>query len=151
MSEGRNIYLNARKTAGLTQERWAELLGISAEAVRQYESGKILPADDIALTMSEVTCKPIFCYWHLQNKSRVAAAILPELDEKRLPEAVLTLIDAIYDFADDRVDRELIDIARDGVISEDEKERFDRIVEKIRTITSAAMVVSCARMERKGE
>ena len=62
----------------------------------------------------------------------------------RLPEAALTLIDAIYDFADDRLDRELIDIARDGVISEDERPRFERIVEKIRTITAAAMAVSCA-------
>ena len=38
-----NIYRNARKAAGLTQERWAEYLGISVEAVRQYENGAILP------------------------------------------------------------------------------------------------------------
>ncbi len=54
----------------------------------------------------------------------------------------LTLVDAVYAFADDRLDRELIDIARDGVISEDERERFDRIVEKIRTITAAAIALA---------
>ena len=84
---------------------------------------------------------------HLRESANMARSLLPDVQEMRLPEAVLTLIDAIYDFADDRVDRELIDIARDGVITDDEKERFDRVVEKIRTITSAALVVSCARTE----
>jgi DNA-binding XRE family transcriptional regulator len=31
-SDYRNIYQDARRTAGLTQERWAELLGISVDA-----------------------------------------------------------------------------------------------------------------------
>ena len=63
----------------------------------------------------------------------------------RLPEAVLTLVDAIYDFADDKLDRKLIDIARDGVISEDERPQFERIITKIKDIITAAMAVSCAR------
>ena len=54
----------------------------------------------------------------------------------------LTLVDAVYDFADDRLDRELIDIARDGVISADERERFDRVVEKIGAITAAAIALA---------
>ena len=40
-----NIYRNARLAAGLTQERWAEYLGISTEAVRQYENGTIMPQE----------------------------------------------------------------------------------------------------------
>ena len=46
----RNIYRTARQAAGLTQERWAEYLGISVEAVRQYERGTIMPAEDEAET-----------------------------------------------------------------------------------------------------
>ena len=34
-----NIYRQARETAGMTQQRWAEMLGVSTEAVKQYESG----------------------------------------------------------------------------------------------------------------
>lgn len=51
----RNIYRDARVTAGLTQERWAELLGISPDAVRQYETDKITPSDAVALRMAEAT------------------------------------------------------------------------------------------------
>lgn len=138
MPEGRNIYLNARKTAGLTQERWAELLGISTEAVRQYEAGKILPADDIALTMSEVTCKPIFCYWHLQNKSRVAAAILPELDEKRLPEAVLGLMVQVNAFQADGL-RDLARIAADGHIDAEELPDYNGALAQLQGLISAAL------------
>ena len=88
----RNIYQNARRTAGLTQERWAEVLGITPEAVRQYERGVITPQDDIVLRMAEVAGQHIICYWHLLNKSRVAAQLLPDLQEKELPEAVLSLL-----------------------------------------------------------
>ena len=144
MPEGRNIYLNARKTAGLTQERWAELLGISAEAVRQYESGKILPADDIALTMSEVTCKPIFCYWHLQNKSRVAAAILPELDEKRLPEAVLGLMVQVNAFQADGL-RDLARIAADGHIDGEELPDYNAALAQLQALISAALGLMYAK------
>ena len=48
-----NIYRDARRTAGLTQERWAELLGLSVEAVRLYEGGKNLPSDEVVLRMAE--------------------------------------------------------------------------------------------------
>ena len=51
-------------------------------------------------------------------------------------------MDAVYSFADDRLDRDLIDIARDGVISADERERFDRVIDKIRDTTAAATALA---------
>lgn len=147
----RNIYKTARQVAGLTQERAAEMLGISVRSLADYELGIRVPQNYVVDGMVTVYNSQVLGIQHLRESANLARSILPDVEEMRLPEAVLTLIDAIYDFADDRVDRELIDIARDGVITEDEKERFDRIVEKIRTITSAAMVVSCARTETKGE
>ena len=77
--EYRNIYRRARKAAGLTQERWAEILGISVDSVKAYETGRTIPPDEIALGMSEAAGQQIYCYWHLLNKSRAASAILPEL------------------------------------------------------------------------
>ena len=147
----RNIYKTARQVAGLTQERAAEMLGISVRSLADYELGIRVPQNYVVDGMVTVYNSQLLGIQHLRESANMARNLLPDVQEMRLPEAVLTLIDAIYDFADDRVDRELIDIARDGVITEDEKERFDRIVEKIRTITSAAMVVSCAKTERKGD
>ena len=85
-----NIYRNARITAGLTQERWAEYLGISPDSVRKYESGEMIPAEDILLMMADISGLKILPYWHLSQKSRIAGEILPTLEEQpALPQAVL--------------------------------------------------------------
>ena len=81
----RNICKIARTHAGMTQERWAESLDISPESVRLYESGRGMPSDDVVTRMIEVSSMPVLGYWHLLNKSRVAADILPEVPSARCP------------------------------------------------------------------
>lgn len=146
-TDSRNIYKKARMTAGLTQERAAELLDISTRSLADYEAGVRMPSNWLVDSMVTVYNTQILAVQHLRNSAQAARDLIPEVDAMRLPEAVLTLVDAIYDFADDRLDRELIDIARDGVISPDERERFDRVVQKIKAITAASMVVVCAKRE----
>lgn len=140
-----NIYQNARKAAGLTQERAAELMGLSARSLADYEAGLRLPPNDVADRMVTVYNSQLLAVQHLRNSTRIARDLLPDVQTMALPEAVLTLVDAVYDFADDRLDRELIDIARDGVISEDERERFNRVIDKIRDITAAAIALASMR------
>ena len=137
-----NIYQSARKIAGLTQERAAELLGLSPRSLADYESGLRLPPNDVADRMVTAYNSQLLAVQHLRNSTQIARDLLPDVKEMALPEAVLTLVDAVYSFADDRLDRELIDIARDGVISEDERERFDHVIDKIRDITAAAIALA---------
>lgn len=132
--DSENIYRNARKTAGLTQERWAEYLGISPEAVRQYEGGIIMPGDEVVLRMAEVSGMHILAYWHLVKKSRLAAQILPELEEQKgLPEAVLGLLIQMDDFREDGMEK-LLRIAADGKVSEEEREDYMQILEQLREL-----------------
>lgn len=142
-----NIYQNARKAAGLTQERAAELMGLSARSLADYEAGLRLPPNDVADRMVTVYNSQLLTVQHLRNSTRIARDLLPDVQQMALPEAALTLIDAVYDFADDRLDRELIDIARDGVISEDERERFNHVIDKIRDITAAAIALASMRID----
>lgn len=127
-----NIYRNARQTAGLTQERWAEYLGISPEAVRQYEGGIIMPSDEVVLRMAEISGMHILAYWHLVRKSRIAAEILPELeDQKGLPEAVLGLLIQMDDFREDGM-ATLMRIAADGKVTDDETEDYLKALDQLR-------------------
>lgn len=127
-----NIYKNARQTAGLTQERWAEYLGISPEAVRQYEGGIIMPSDEVVLRMAEISGMHILAYWHLVRKSRIAAEILPELeDQKGLPEAVLGLLIQMDDFREDGM-ATLMRIAADGKVTDDETEDYLKALDQLR-------------------
>ena len=137
-----NIYQSARKIAGLTRERESELLGLSPRSLADYETGLRLPPNDVADRMVTVYDSQLLAVQHLRGSTQFARDLLPDIKTMALPEAVLTLIDAVYAFADDRLDRELIDIARDGVISADERERFDHVIDKIRDITAAAIALA---------
>ena len=133
-----NIYRNARRAAGYTQERWAEFIGVSTEAVRQYETGVNMPGEAIVLRMADISGMKILPYWHLSQKSRLAAAILPELEEQpALPEAVLGLLIQIEDFKDDGL-KKLLRIAADGKVDESEaKEYADAVAELLELVRRA--------------
>lgn len=142
-SEYRNIYQDVRKTAGLTQERWAELIGISVDAVRQYETDRILPGDEVVLRMAEASGQQIVCYWHLLHKSRVAAELFPELDRRRLPEAVLSLLVAVDKFQSDGL-KELTRIAADGKVSPEERDDYQAALEQLRVVVRTALGIEFA-------
>lgn len=140
----RNIYYNARKAAGLTQERWAECLGISVEAVRQYEGGIIMPSDDVVICMAELCGQHILAYWHLVRKSRIAAVILPELDQLGLPEAVLGLLIQIEDFKDDGM-KKLLRIAADGKVDDDEAADYEEAIRQLSAVVRSAMALGYSK------
>ena len=90
------------------------------------------------------TSMPVLGYWHLQNKSRMAAAILPQVESTPLPQAVLQLILRIRDFAErHRTDR-LMEIAADGRIDHLERETFDTIVAELDAVVQAVMQLKYA-------
>ena len=120
LPEGRtmpNIYQAARIAKGITQERAADAIPCSVRSLADYESGARVPPAETVVRMAEIY-------------------------ECALPEAVLRLIDEIYDFADAREDRRLIAIAKDGTIDENERPEFDRIVSKLADIIQAALAVT---------
>lgn len=141
MTDWYNVSKIARTRAGLTQERWAESLDISPEAVSQYETGKIRPTDEVVLRMAEVSGHQIICYWHMLNKSRVAQDLLPEVQSIPLPQAVIQLIVRIREFDRNHRADDLMNIAADGVVDDLERPEFDQIVEELRGVIQAAMQV----------
>ena len=143
-----NIYRNARQTAGLTQERWAEALGLSVEAVRQYETDRILPSDGVVARMAELAMLPPLGYWHLRHKSELAAAELPPVERLPLAQAVVQLLAAMRDFEAAHREDQLITLAADGRVDLGEEARFKAIVRDLYGIVQAALQIDYAE---KGE
>lgn len=139
-----NIYKTARQTAGLTQERWAEMLGLSVEAVRQYETGKILPSDPVVQRMSEISMLPALAYWHLCRKSQIAEELLPQVERLPLPQATVQLLAAIRAFANVHREDRLLDIAADGRVDELEAREFKIILEQLSVVVKAALQLKFA-------
>lgn len=138
----RNIYKTARTVAGLTQERWAEAVGVSVDSIRGYESGAVVPADETVKAMSEISGLSPLAYWHLCNKSTLATETLPEVEHLPLPQAALQLLLAIDDFQS--VHGDLIRMAADGRISSDEARDWSGIVQRLDGIVQAAIQVKVA-------
>lgn len=141
-----NIYKNARSAAGMTQEKWAEALGLAVDSVRRYENGERIPDDLTVTMMAELSAIPSLGVWHLRNKSEIAAAVLPELARMTLPQATVNLLLAVKNIAPD-IDL-LLEIAKDGEVSGEESADFREIVNDCNELISAAMAVRFAERER---
>lgn len=140
----RNIYQAARKTAGITQERAAEMLAVSVESIRAYETGVRTPPNDVVSLMVIAYNSPVLAYQHLRASADMARRILPEVKERDLPQATMRLINRIYKFADDHRDRELMRITEDGIIDRDERPYFDAITAELEDIIQAALELRCS-------
>ena len=142
MDESRNIYYNARKTAGFTQERWAQMLGVSTQAVQQYEADINLPSEDIVQRMGEIAMLPPLVYWHLRHKSEIAAQELPPVERLPLAQAVCQLLARINDFQQRH--RDLLQIAADGRVDELEKPVYTLALEELNAVVQAAIQLKFA-------
>lgn len=56
-----NIYKNARKSAGMTQEKAAQLLNVSVDSLRDYEQSQRPVPSDVASAMCDVYQAPYPC------------------------------------------------------------------------------------------
>lgn len=138
----------ARDNKGLTQERAAELAGVSPDSWYAYEANIRLPAKDTVNRICTVLDAPWLAMYFLEAHTS-GMRILPEMHARELPAAVLTLVNRVLEFADQCMDRELMLIAEDGVIDEAERPVYDRITEAIDGIIEAAMAVKCPMNAKK--
>ena len=138
----RNIYKTARRFAGLTQERWAEAIGVSVDSVRCYENGSVIPNDATVAAMCEISNHAALGFWHIRNKSALAADTLPEVEQLPLPQAVVQLLCAIVDFQEDH--GPLMQMAADGRIDSDEALEWKGIKKRLDQVIKAAIQVKVA-------
>lgn len=146
---GRNIYKAAREARGLTQEAAAERMGISDSSIRAYETGQRIPPNDVVDDMVLAYDSQLLGIQHLRASADMARRIVPDVREVRLPEAIMGLLDRVYDFTDAHRDRELLRIGKDGVIDDTERPVFDGIMTELQGIVESAMQVRYAKETQK--
>ena len=141
------IFKNARATAGLTQERWAETLGVSVDAVQNYEYGRNYPTEETVLLMADISGYKILPYQYMSMKSRIGGEILPELEERvSLPKAVLRLMVVLKDLQDLWTPK-LMRMAADGKITEDEAAQFKSCMNQLTDLTKCVYDLKYAEEE----
>ena len=136
---GIEIYRTCREQAGLTQEQAAEGLNCSVRQLARYEAGEAPVPDDIAYQMVVLYDSQLLAVQHLRLVSHVAAEILPPVTVLDLPRAAIRIINLVRKFAERHRERELLDIAEDGVISPEERPLFDQIMAELQELVRAIM------------
>lgn len=140
----------ARKSAGMTQEHAAEELDVSVRTYAKYESGEILPGDDMVAAMMQVFDNPCLGYAYLQNESAVGRLILPKIRD--LPGVAagamqyhLALADANSDCI--RLER----ICCDDKITAAEEPALSPIIEKIFDLAGKGLTLylTCPKRAKK--
>lgn len=137
----KNIYAAARLACGLTQERAAERLAISVRSLADYEAGIRRPCDEVLVRMTEVYNAQYLPLQHAREGSVLMHQLLPDMGQCSWTESVLQLLEAVFDFQEEKFDRKLISIARDGKIDDTEREEFERIVARLQDIMRCSVAV----------
>lgn len=142
-AEYRNIYQIPREAIGLTQEKAAELIDVSVESLRAYETDRRVPPDKVVIKMIEIYDSRYLAYQHLKTSAEVGQEYMPNIKLSDLPTAILKLQKEVTDFMKCR--DEMIEITCDGTITEEERPRWEYIVKELDDIAEAIMSVKFAK------
>ena len=134
IKENKNKYQLAREELGLSREKAGELLEvIPPERIEKIENEKSLPHPDEVLVMSQKYKKPSLCNYFCSNDCPIGREYVPEVQIKELSAIVIEMLASLNSVNKTR-DR-LIEIAADGVISDDEIDDFIQIQNELERIS----------------
>lgn len=135
-SLGTNLYASCRRRTGMTQEAWAEKLNISVESVKRYETDVRIPPIPVVRKMADLCGDALVGYKYIVKVSQ-ELEVLPDIDSVNLQAATIRLMNRMARFASKARDRQLLEIAEDGIISADEKPLYDEIMDELSGLVSA--------------
>lgn len=142
----KTIYKIARENAGLTQEKAAELLAVSTRWLAEYESGRAPVPDEIVCKMVEIYDAPWLAYQHLKQSTKIGRKFLPDIEILDVARAVLKFKKEVQDI--EKLDKDMIEIACDGVIDTHEK-RWQEIKKEVSEVISAAIALMLSEVNKK--
>ena len=134
--ENKNVYQISREEAGFTREAAAEALEfISSDRIEKIESEKSLPHPDEILAMADCYKNPTLCNYYCSHECPIGQEYVPEVKLKDLSQITLEMLASLNSLEKEK--SRLIEITVDGVISEDEKEDYERIQNQLAQIAMA--------------
>lgn len=143
-----NIYRLARDAASITRDQASERINSSTRSLADYETGKTIPGDDIVCLMIEVYGAPWLAYKHLQMSSKVGQKHLPDIEITDLPKSVLRFQKEVNDLG--KVNDDMVEVACDGRIDEDEMHRWQKTKKEVKEVIKAGFELLFARQEVQG-
>ena len=136
VKENKTIYQKAREDLGLTREAASELLGyMSADRIEKIENEKSLARPEEVITMSQCYKRPDLCNYYCSHRCAIGDRYVPQVEVSELSNIILEAIASLNDI--NPYTTQLIQIARDGKITDDEIKDFAYISTKLDDISLA--------------
>ena len=134
--ENKNIYQLCREEQGLTREKASEqMTGVSASRIEKIEYELQEPTPYDVVQMADCYKKPELCNYYCSHKCSIGDRYVPEVEVSELPNIILETIASLNEI--NPLTGRLIQIARDGRITDDEIHDFAFISNKLDEISLA--------------
>lgn len=134
--ENKNIYQLAREERGLTREKAAELMpGLSSARIEKIEYGVQEPAPYDIVQMADCYRRPDLCNYYCSHKCAIGERYVPEVEIGDLSAIILETIAGLNEI--DSLTNRLIQIGRDGKITDDEIKDFALISFRLDAVSLA--------------
>lgn len=134
--ESKTIYQICREESGLSREKASDLMdGMSASRIEkiEYEAQQPTPYDIIQ--MADCYKRPDLCNYFCSHRCEIGDRYVPEVEISELSNIILETIASLNDISP--LTNRLIQIARDGRITDDEIPDFAYISSKLDEVSLA--------------
>ena len=134
--ENKTIYQLCREEQGLTREKASEkMIGISASRIEkiEYETQEPTPYDIVQ--MADCYKRPDLCNYFCSHRCEIGDRYVPEIEISELSNIILETIGSLNEVHP--LTSRLIQIARDGKITDDEIKDFAYISKKLDEVSLA--------------
>ncbi|MGI6020848.1 MAG: helix-turn-helix domain-containing protein [Lachnospiraceae bacterium] len=134
--ENKNIYQRYREEQGLTREKASELMpGISSARIEKFEYETQEPTPYDIVMMAEAYKHPDLCNYYCSHQCDIGKKYVPEIEISSLSGIILETIASLNEI--NPLTGRLIQITKDGEISEDEIKDFALISSKLDEVSLA--------------
>ena len=134
--EHKNIYQLYREAQGLTREKASEkMVGISASRIEKIEYETQAPTPYDVVQMADCYKKPELCNYFCSHRCEIGDRYVPEIEVSELSNIILETIASLNEISP--LTGRLIQIARDGKITDDEIKDFAFISKKLDEVSLA--------------
>lgn len=134
VKENKNTYHMAREALGLSRAEASEMLEvISEDRIEKIENERSPARPDEVLLMAQKYKKPSLCNYYCSHDCPIGMKYVPEVQVKELSTIVLEMLASLNSVSKTK-DR-LIEIAADGIISDDEIDDFIYIQNELERIS----------------
>lgn len=134
--ENKNIYQLSREEKGLTREKASELMnGISEARIEKIEYELQAPTPYDIVQMADCYKRPDLCNYFCSHQCAIGDRYVPEVEVSELSSIILETIASLNEIHP--LTNRLIQIARDGRISDDEIHDFAHISARLDEVSLA--------------